>query len=70
MHETVFQSREEREAEVREVDPKWMQDENMVAGMGALSNDMTGLVEAQDMTDMRNPQAIVDNMGRDRMIIG
>lgn len=47
-----------------------MQDENMVAGMGALSNDMTGLVEAQDMTDMRNPQAIVDNMRRDRMIIG
>jgi hypothetical protein len=51
----MFQSREEREAEGRQVDPKWMQDENMVAGMGALGNSMTGLVEAQDMNDMRNP---------------
>ena len=42
----------------------------MIGGMGALSNDMSSMVEAQDMIDMRNPQAIVDNMGRDRMIMG
>ena len=42
----MFQSREEREAEGRQVDPKWMQDENMIGGMGGLSNDHTSLVEA------------------------
>jgi len=52
------------------VDPKWMQEQNMVGGMGGLQNDHTGLLEAQDMTDMRNPQAIVDNLGRDKMIMG
>jgi len=69
-HQTTFQSREEREAEGRQVDPKWMQEQNMVGGMGGLQNDHTGLLEAQDMTDMRNPQAIVDNLGRDKMIMG
>ena len=54
-HETVFQSREEREAEGRPVDPKWMQEENMVAGMGGLQSDMIGLVDGQDIADMRNP---------------
>ena len=69
-HQTTFQSREEREAEGRQVDPKWMQEQNMVGGMGGLQNDFTGLLEAQDMTDMRNPQAIVDNLGRDKIIMG
>ena len=66
----MYQSREEREAEGRKVDPKWMQEENMVGGMGGLQNDMTGLVEAQDLTDMRNPSAIVGNMNQNRMVMG
>ena len=37
-HQTVFESREEREAEGRPVDPKWMQDQNMVGGMGGLTS--------------------------------
>ena len=69
-HETVFQSREEREAEGRPVDPKWMQEENMVAGMGGLQSDMIGLVDGQDIADMRNPQAIVGNMNQANMIMG
>ena len=36
VHKTVFERREEREAEGRPVDPKWMQDENLTAGMGGL----------------------------------
>lgn len=66
----MFQSREEREAEGRKVDPKWMQEDNMVGGMGGLQNDFTGLVETQDMNDMRNPQAIVGNMNQNKQIMG
>ena len=44
VHETVFESREEREAEGRAVDPKWMQEENMIAGYGGLSSNYTDLV--------------------------
>lgn len=29
-HETVFESREERQASGRPVDPKWMQDNNVI----------------------------------------
>lgn len=54
-HQTVFQSREEREAEGRPVDPKWMQDQNMVGGMGGLQADMASLADGQDLIDMRNP---------------
>jgi hypothetical protein len=39
-----------------------MQDQNMIAGYGGLTNDFTGLVDGQDMVDMRNPQAIIGNM--------
>lgn len=35
-HETVYESREEREAQGRSVDPKWIQEQNMAAGMGGL----------------------------------
>jgi hypothetical protein len=42
----------------------------MVGGMGGLQNDFTGLVEAQDMSDMRNPQSIVGNMIQNRMVMG
>ena len=45
VHETVFERREEREAEGRPVDPKWMQDENMTAGMGGLMQDFSQLVD-------------------------
>ena len=38
-HVTVFETREEREAQGRPVDPKWMQDENMAGGMGGLIAD-------------------------------
>jgi len=69
-HETVFQSREEREAEGRPVDPKWMQEQNMVAGMGGLQSDMQGLADGQDIIDMRDPQAIVGNMNQANMIMG
>eukprot|EP00356_Strombidium_inclinatum_P001472 CAMPEP_0170509408 /NCGR_PEP_ID=MMETSP0208-20121228/65201_1 /TAXON_ID=197538 /ORGANISM="Strombidium inclinatum, Strain S3" /LENGTH=59 /DNA_ID=CAMNT_0010792767 /DNA_START=674 /DNA_END=853 /DNA_ORIENTATION=- len=54
-HQTVFESREEREAEGRAVDPKWMQDQNMVAGMGGLTADYQALADGQDLQDMRNP---------------
>ena len=47
-HQTVFESREEREAEGRPVDPMWMQETNMVAGMGGLTNGYSDLADGQD----------------------
>ena len=44
-HMTIFETREEREADGRPVDPAWMQDENMVAGMGGLGNDFSSLAD-------------------------
>ena len=52
------------------MDPKWMQDQNMVAGMGGLQTDMAGLADGQDLIDMRNPNAIVGNMNQANMIMG
>lgn len=60
-HETVFESREERVEEGREVDPKWMQDNNMIGGMGGLTG-FTGLVEGADIDKMRDPNAIMENV--------
>lgn len=54
-HETVFESREERELAGRPVDPKWMQEQNMIGGMGGLTADYQSLVDGQDLKDMRNP---------------
>lgn len=50
----MFESREEREAEGRPVDPKWMQDNNMVGGMGGLTS-FGDLADGQDRADMMNP---------------
>jgi hypothetical protein len=62
-HRTVFESREEREDQGRPVDPKWMQDGNMVGGMGGLVGDThLSLAEGYEIDDMRNPNAIVGNL--------
>ena len=62
-HETVFESREEREAEGRPVDPKWMQDNNMVQAMGGLRMDShIALASGEDVAQMRDPQMIVGNI--------
>lgn len=53
-HHTVFQSRAEREAEGRPVDPSWMQEQNMVGGMGGLGNDFMGLVHESNKQDLMN----------------
>ena len=47
-----------------------MQDQNMAAGMGGLREDMVGLVDGQDLIDMRNPQAIMGNMEKSNMLMG
>lgn len=60
-HETVFESREERVAEGREVDPKWMQETNMIGGSGGLSS-FTGLVSGAEMDEMRDPNSIMQNV--------
>lgn len=44
----MFERREEREAEGRPVDPKWMQDDNMVGGMGGLMQDFSQLADDAD----------------------
>ena len=54
-HETVFETRQEREAQGRKVDAKHMQDNNMVGGMGGLGNDYQALADGQDLMDLRNP---------------
>lgn len=58
---TVLESREERVAEGREVDPKWMQENNMIGGSGGLSS-FTGLATGADIDEMRNPEAIMGNV--------
>lgn len=46
VHETVFERREEREAEGRQVDAPWLQESNMVAGMGGLGHqDFSSLAD-------------------------
>jgi hypothetical protein len=60
-HETVFESREERVAEGRPVDPKWMQDSNMIGGSGGITSFM-GLVEGGDIDKMQDPNAILGNV--------
>lgn len=62
VHETIFETREEREAEGRPVDPKWMQDTNMVAGMGGLMNGFSDLADGEDRQQLMNPQQIVGNL--------
>lgn len=47
-HTTVFESRAEREAQGRPVDPSWMQEQNMVGGMGGLGNDFMALVNEHE----------------------
>ena len=61
-HQTVFETREEREAEGRPVDPKWMQDQNMVAGMGGLTQGFSDLADGEDRAQLMNPQNIVGNL--------
>ena len=61
-HQTVFESRAEREMAGRPVDPSWMQNQNMVGGMGGLGNDFMSLVEEQNKQDMMDQGAIMGNM--------
>ncbi len=70
MHDTVFESREEREAVGRPVDPKWMQDQNMVAGMGGLTAGYSDLVDAEERNIMMDPMAIMHNLNDNKMIKG
>lgn len=70
MHETMFERREEREAEGRPVDPKWMQDDNMVGGMGGLMQDFSSLADDADRQEMMAPQAIMGNLKEAGMIKG
>lgn len=44
-HETVFETREEREAQGRPVDAKWMQESSLAGGVGGLGADFTALVD-------------------------
>ena len=63
VHETVFETRAEREAEGRQVDAPWLQESNMVAGMGGLGHhDFGSLADDQDKRDMMRPEAIMANM--------
>ena len=58
---TIFESREERVADNREVDPKWMQENNMVGGSGGITS-FTGLIEGGEVDKMRDPNAIMENV--------
>jgi hypothetical protein len=79
-HETVFESREEREAVGRAVDPKWMQEQNvisihlylfqMTAGMGGLTQGFMDLVEGQDKLEFQDPAAIMSNLSHGNMLMG
>lgn len=69
-HVTVFESREEREAEGRPVDPKWMQDQNMVAGMGGLTAGYSDLIDGEEKNQMMDPKAIMGNLQEAKMIGG
>lgn len=69
-HRTVFESREERELQGRPVDPKWMQDQSMTAGMGGLVGDShMQLAGGSELNDMRNPMAIVGNLNSGNMLM-
>jgi len=68
VHQTVFETREEREAEGRPVDPKWMQDQNMVAGMGGLTQGYSDLADGEDRAQLMNPQNIIGNLKEAEMI--
>ena len=68
VHQTVFETREEREAEGRPVDPKWMQDQNMVAGMGGLTQGFSDLADGEDRAQLMNPQNIIGNLKEAEMI--
>ena len=57
----MFESREERVADGREVDPKWMQENNMVGGSGGIMS-FTNLADGQDLADMRDPSSIMANV--------
>ena len=70
VHMTVFESRAEREAEGRPVDPAWMAENNMVAGMGGLGTDFSALADGQDRADMMNPNKIMGNLNDAGMIAG
>ena len=48
----MFESREEREAAGRPVDPKWMQENNMVAGMGGLTQGFSDLADGHEKLAM------------------
>ena len=48
--------------EGRQVDPSWMQEQNMVGGMGGLGNDHMALVDEQNKQDMMDQGAIMGNM--------
>ena len=64
----MFESREEREAEGRAVDPKWMQDTNMVAGMGGLTAGFSDLADDQDRMDIMSSNKIMENLKGSKMI--
>ena len=70
VHMTVFETRAEREAEGRPVDPAWMAENNMVAGMGGLGTDFSALADGQDRMDMMNPAKIMNNLDEANMIAG
>ena len=68
VHQTVFESREEREAAGRPVDPKWMQENNMVQGMGGLGAQFSDMADGQDRLDMMDPKAVMGNLQDAKMI--
>ena len=47
-----------------------MQESNMVAGMGGLGSDFSGLADGQDRMDMMNPAAIMGHLNEAGMIAG
>ena len=71
VHMTVFEARAEREAAGRQVDAAWLQESNMVAGMGGLGHaDFGSLADDQDRRDMMNPNAIMSNMMNQGQLMG
>ena len=67
----MFETRAEREAAGRQVDAPWLQESNMVAGMGGLGHhDFSSLADDQDKQDMMHPGAIMGNMQMAGQIMG
>jgi hypothetical protein len=60
-HKTIFATREERLAEGRPVDPKHVQDNNLAAGMGGLTN-FSDLADHQEKADMMSMKQIMGNL--------